>query len=101
MNCKSITTHMKDKSDSYSYLQDLIDVIYLYRPKYQFYALQLVHRHVQQSMCCVTYLVQEYVDSYMSDSVKVGFMDIWIMTSTMIDKDHIKDVSHIENIVKQ
>ena len=59
----------------------------------QLYALQSIHRHVQQSMCCVTYLVQVYVDSDMSRSVKVSFMDIWILTSLVIEKDHIKDVS--------
>ena len=52
-------------------------------------------------MCCVTYLVQEYVYSYMSQSVKVSFMDIWILTSIVIEKDHIKDVAQIEHIVKQ
>ena len=52
-------------------------------------------------MCCVTYLVQEYVDSDMPQSMKVGFMDIWIPTSIVIEKDHINDVSHIEHIVKQ
>ena len=52
-------------------------------------------------MCCVTYLVQDYVDSEMSQLVKVSFKDIWIYTSTVIEKDHIKDVTQIEHIVKQ
>ena len=57
--------------------------------------LQLVHRHVQQSMCCVTYLVQEYVDSDMSQLVKLSFKNIWILTSSIIEKYHIKDVAQI------
>ena len=47
----------------------------------------------KQSMCFVTYLVQVYVDSYMSRLVKVSFTDIWIQTSTMIEKYHTKYVS--------
>ena len=44
-------------------------------------------------MCCVTYLIHEYVDSDMSRSVKVSFTDIWILTSSVIEKNHIKDVA--------
>ena len=55
--------------------------------------LQSLHRHVQQSMCFVTYFVQEYVDLDMSQSMKESFMDIWILTSTVIEKDHIKHIA--------
>ena len=63
--------------------------------------IQSVHRHVHQIMCCVTYLVQVYVNSDMSQSTKESFMDIWILTSTVIEKDDIKYVAQIEHIVKQ
>ena len=36
------------------------------------YDIQSVHRHVQESMYCVTYLVHVYVDFDMSRSVKVS-----------------------------
>ena len=42
-------------------------------------------------MCCVTYLVHVYLDLDMS--MKVSFTDIWILSSSMIEKDHIKDVA--------
>ena len=44
-------------------------------------------------MRCVTYLVEVYVDPDMSWLVKEIFMGIWILTSTLIKKDHIKDVA--------
>ena len=52
-------------------------------------------------MCFVTYLVQVYVDLDMSLLVKVSFMNIWILISTMIEEYHIKYVAQIEHIVKQ
>ena len=55
-----------------SYLEDLKYVeMYLvsHRSQDLLCALQFVHIHVQ-SMCCGTYLVQVYVDSYMSCLVK-------------------------------
>ena len=65
----------------------------------QLYDLQSVHRHVQQSICCFTYLVHVYVDSDMSQIMKVSFMDIWILTTTVIEKDRIKNVAQIKHIV--
>ena len=53
------------------------------------YALEYVHTHVKQMMCCGTYLVQVNVDSYMSQTVKQNFKDIWILTNAMIKEDHI------------
>ena len=44
-------------------------------------------------MCFVTCLVQVYVDPFMSRTMKLSFTDIWILTSLVIEKDHIKDVS--------
>ena len=44
-------------------------------------------------MWCVNYFVHVYVDSNMSQSLKESFTDIWILTSSMIEKDDIKDVS--------
>ena len=49
----------------------------------------------------VAYLVQVYVDSDMSWLEKESFMNIWILTSTMIEKHHIKYVSQIDHIVKK
>ena len=72
-----------------------------YKSYDQLYTLQSIYRHIQQNMCHVTYLVHVYVDSNMFGSVKVSFTDICILTSSMIEKDHSKDVSQIEHIVKQ
>ena len=44
-------------------------------------------------MCCTTYLVEVYVVSYMSWSVKESFTDIWILTSIVIEKYHIRDIA--------
>ena len=44
-------------------------------------------------MCCVSYLVQVYANSNMSRLVKESFMNIWILTSTMIENNYIKDTS--------
>ena len=44
-------------------------------------------------MCFVTYLVHLYVDSDMSQSMKVSFRDIWIFISSMIENNHIKYVT--------
>ena len=40
-------------------------------------------------MCYGTYLVQVYVDSYMSWSVKESFKYIWNLTNIVIEEDHM------------
>ena len=75
MDYKSMATHMKVNMKFIiliSHLEDLKLVeMYLvsHRSQDLLCALQFVHRHVQ-IMCCGTYLVQVYVDSHMSWSVK-------------------------------
>ena len=75
MEYKSMATHMKVNMKFIiliSYLEDLKSVeMYLASDRSQdlLCALQFVHRHVQ-SMCCGTYLVQVYVDSYISWSMR-------------------------------
>ena len=76
-------------------------MLYIHRSQNKLYGLNLVHINVQQSMCCVTYLILVYVDLDMHWSVKEIFMDIWILTSTVISKYHIKDDAQINHIVNQ
>ena len=88
------------QSEQNIYLNNVTNLKFNNYPRFlHIYSLQSIHRHVQQSMCYVTYLVQEYVDSYMSQSVKVSFTDIWILSNIVIEKDQIKDVSQIEHFV--
>ena len=71
----------------------------IHRSRDKLYDLRPLHIDVQQSMCYVTYLIQVYVDSDMSWSVKESFKDIWILTNTMIEKYHFKYDTQINHIV--
>ena len=76
MDYKSMATQMKINMKfiiRISYLEDLKPVemyLVIHKSEDMLYSLDFIHRHVEQSMCCGTYLVQVHVDLDMSWLVK-------------------------------